>query len=198
MCTFTSDGSHVNKFKGTFDAFLKIAQLEGIQSWWKGLSPALIMAVPMTVIYYTGYDQLKEAFGFKEGKQNLFVPALAGGISRFVAVTIVCPVEMFRTKLQSRQGYSYRELSSVIRNAIQQNGVLSMWRGLTPMLLRDIPFSFSYWMGYEFIKLQLTNSWLGSSFSYLIPFLSGCISGSLAAIITNPLDVLKTHMQVHG
>lgn len=198
MCTFNSDRSHVNRFKGTMDAFLKIAQLEGIQSWWKGLSPTLIMAVPMTVIYYTAYDQLKLSFGFREGQRSFFAPAFAGSIARLIAVTTVCPVELVRTKLQSRRGYGYRELLSVIRNAIQQNGVLSLWRGLSPMLLRDIPFSIFYWMGYEFMKLQLSHSQLSLSFAGIIPFLSGSISGALSAIITNPLDVVKTHMQVHG
>lgn len=186
----------LTRFTGTMDAFLKIAQLEGIQSWWKGLSPTLIMAVPMTVIYYTGYDQLKVAFGFREGQRSLFAPAFAGSIARTIGVTAVCPIELVRTKLQSRQGYSYSELLSVVKNAIQQNGVLSLWRGLLPMLFRDVPFSMIYWVGYEFMKLQLSKSQLSVNFSFLIPFLAGSISGAFSAVITNPLDVVKTHMQV--
>ena len=33
------------------------------------------------------------------------------------------------------------DLISVIKNAIQQGGVLSLWQGLGPTLLRDVPFS---------------------------------------------------------
>ena len=33
------------------------------------------------------------------------------------------------------------ELVSVIKNAIQQGGMLSLWHGLGPTLLRDVPFS---------------------------------------------------------
>lgn len=153
------------------------------------------MAVPATVIYYTGYDQLKMLFGFKEGQRNYIAPALAGSIARTVAVTAVCPIELVKTKLQSRQGYSYKELLAVVRNAIQQNGLLGLWRGLSPMLLRDLPFSVLYWVGYEQTKLCLSRM-VQPDYSALVPFMSGAVSGALSAVVTNPLDVVKTHMQV--
>lgn len=196
VCTITPDGSHAHtaRFSGTRDAFFKIAQLEGIRSWWKGLSPTLLMAVPGTVIYYSGYDQLKILFGFRDGQQNFLAPAMAGVIARAFAVTVVCPIELIRTKLQSRQGYSYGQLQGVVQNAIRQNGVLSLWRGLSPMLVRDIPFSLLYWVSYEYTKLWLSQS--SSNYTPWIPFVAGSISGTFAALITNPLDVVKTHMQV--
>lgn len=196
MCTVTPDGSHVRsvRFTGTRDAFFKIAQLEGVRSWWKGLSPTLLMAVPATVIYYSGYDQLKVLFGFREGRKSVLAPALAGMIARSAAVTAVCPFELVRTKLQSRQGYRYTELMRVIQSAVRQNGVRSLWRGLSPMLLRDVPFSVLYWVFYEYVKLRLTQP--NDSFRPVVPFLAGSISGTLAAVLTNPLDVVKTHMQV--
>lgn len=196
VCSIGPDGNHLHmaKFNGTRDAFFKIAQIEGVRSWWKGLSPTLLMAVPATVIYYTGYDQLKVLFGFKEGQNNYLSPALAGITARTVAVTAVCPIELVRTKLQSRQGYSYNEVWAVVRSAIQQNGLLSLWRGLSPMLLRDIPFSLLFWVGYEQTKLCLNQ--MTPDYSSFVPFISGGVSGSLAAVLTNPLDVVKTHMQV--
>lgn len=197
VCSVSPDGSyhHFARFSGTRDAFFKIAQLEGIRSWWKGLSPTLLMAVPMTVIYYTGYDQLKILFGFREGQRNYIAPALAGSMARTVAVTAVCPIELVKTKLQSRQGYSYKELLAVVRNVIQQNGLLGLWRGLSPMLFRDVPFSIMYWVGYEQTKLCFSLM-CPPNYSAIIPFLAGSVSGALSAVITNPLDVIKTHMQV--
>ena len=197
MCTITPEGNHIHfpRFHSTMDAFFKIAQLEGVRSWWKGLSPTLAMAVPATVIYYTGYDQLKVAFGFQPHQRNIAAPMLAGALSRTLAVAATCPIELVRTKMQSRQGYSYRELVGVIRSALQQSGVFSLWRGLSPMLLRDVPFSVIYWFTYEYLKLKL-NSLVDPSCLTVVPFVSGSISGSISAVLTNPLDVAKTHMQV--
>ena len=197
LCAITPEGNHVHfpKFQSTIDAFLKIAKFEGVRSWWKGLSPTLLMAVPSTVIYYTGYDQLKMVFGFKSGQYNIIAPLMAGSIARTGAVMAICPLELVRTKLQSRQGYRYKELVDVIKGAVRQNGVLSLWRGMSPMLLRDVPFTISLWIGYEYLKLTL-NSSLDPQYKPLVPFISGCVSGAVSAILTNPLDVAKTHMQV--
>ena len=181
------------RLSGTFDAFVKLARHEGLQSWWKGLSPTLLMAVPATVIYYTAYDQLKVKFGFKNGERNFKAPILAGSIGRTLAVVTICPIELIRTKLQSRTGYTYSHLASVVRNAVAQNGIFSLWRGLVPMLFRDIPFSIIFWIGYENLKYNLT---LSPSFGSLVPFISGSIAGGVAAALTTPLDVVKTHMQV--
>jgi len=57
-----------------------------------------------------------------------------------VAVTIICPLELIRTKMQSVQ-LSYREVGDAIRSSVRNAGIMSMMRGLGPSLLRDIPFS---------------------------------------------------------
>ena len=197
LCVITPEGDHMKtvKFRGTIHAFFNIAKLEGIGSWWAGLSPTLIMAVPATVIYFTMYDQLKVLFGFRPGETNIVAPLLGGSISRTIAVTTICPIELIRTKLQSRQGYSYREVADVVRGAVRQNGVSSLWRGLVPMLFRDVPFSLFYWIGYEYLK-NCFHSGLDPSMYSLAPLLSGCVAGGVSAVITTPLDVIKTHMQV--
>lgn len=197
VCVVTPEGDHVRvlRLRGTLDAFFKIANAEGIRSWWKGLSPTLLMAVPSTVIYYTMYDQLKIQFGFRPDRRNIQAPMFAGIIARTMAVSAISPIELVRTKLQSRQGYSYVELVGIVRSAVRQNGVLSLWRGLSPTLLRDVPFSALYWVGYEALKRRMTSG-LGHEWTFLIPFLAGSLSGAMASILTNPLDVAKTHMQV--
>ena len=67
-----------------------------------------------------------------------------------------------------------------------------MWRGLGPTLWRDVPFSCFYWASYEkwkkaFAKRGHEGAW--------IAFISGAISGTSAALITSPFDVLKTRRQ---
>lgn len=203
ICTYESPYPHLppyspvhryTHYTGTLDAFVKLARTEGVGSWWKGLSPTLLMAVPLTVIYYTLYDQLKVRLGFNPNERNFAAPLVSGVVARTVAVTAVCPIELVRTKLQSRTGLNISEVLSVVRTVTAQNGVLSLWRGLSPMLLRDVPFSVIYWLGYEDLKRNFTNRSL--FYQPLVPFVAGSIAGTFAAIVTTPLDVVKTHMQV--
>ena len=60
-----------------------------------------------------------------------------------VAVTLISPLELIRTKMQSVQ-LSYREVGNAIKSSVRNSGILSMMRGLGPSLLRDIPFSGLY------------------------------------------------------
>ncbi|XP_016949519.1 probable mitochondrial glutathione transporter SLC25A40 isoform X4 [Drosophila biarmipes] len=194
------------RFSGTIDAFIKISRTEGVGSLWSGLSPTLISALPSTIIYFVAYEQFKARFTDIHYKYMrrldasgrdiplpipILVPLLAGVSARILAVTCVSPVELIRTKMQS-QRMTHAEMFGTIRQVVQSQGVLGLWRGLPPTILRDVPFSGIYWTCYEYLK-----SFFGvvePTFSF--SFVAGAISGSVAATITTPFDVVKTHEQI--
>ncbi|CAJ1062233.1 solute carrier family 25 member 40 [Xyrichtys novacula] len=182
-------------FSGTLDAFLKIIRNEGLKSLWSGLPPTLVMAVPATVIYFTCYDQLCAALKLRMGDYAQEAPLVAGAVARVGSATVISPLELIRTKLQS-QKQSYRELTACIRSAVETEGWLSLWRGLGPTLFRDVPFSAMYWYNYEKSKLWLCEHYNTREPTFTITFLSGALSGSIASIVTLPFDVVKTRRQV--
>lgn len=105
----------------------------------------------------------------------MLVPLLAGVTARILAVTFVSPIEMIRTKMQS-QRMTNAEMIGSIRQVMQSQGILGLWRGLPPTILRDVPFSGIYWTCYEYLK---------SSFNVVEPtfgfsFVAGAISGSVS------------------
>ncbi|XP_049439936.1 probable mitochondrial glutathione transporter SLC25A40 [Epinephelus fuscoguttatus] len=182
-------------FSGTLDAFIKIVRNEGVKSLWSGLPPTLVMAVPATVIYFTCYDQLCAALRVRMGERAQVAPLLAGAIARVGSATVISPLELIRTKMQSRK-QTYRELTDCIRSAVQAEGRLSLWRGLGPTLLRDVPFSAMYWYNYERGKSFLCELYNTREPTFTMTFISGAVSGSIAAIVTLPFDVVKTRRQV--
>ncbi|NXC67499.1 S2540 protein, partial [Anhinga anhinga] len=181
-------------FKGTLDAFVKITQIEGIRSLWSGLPPTLIMALPTTVIYFTCYDQLSEALKSRLGKDNEYIPVLAGSLSRFGSVTVVSPLELIRTRMQYRK-LSYKQLCTCISSKVATDGWLSLWRGWSSTVLRDVPFSAMYWYNYERFKKMMCKEVGAHEPTFFIAFTSGAASGSIAAVITLPFDVVKTQRQ---
>lgn len=61
------------------------------------------MAVPATVLYYAAYDNMLLRLK-KRYKQNSFwLPLIAGIGARTMATTVVSPLEMIRTKMQSEK-----------------------------------------------------------------------------------------------
>ncbi|KAG2197880.1 hypothetical protein INT47_003549 [Mucor saturninus] len=187
-------------FKGTFDGIYKIVKYEGVAALWKGLSPALLMSVPANVIYFVGYDYLKDIIQpFTQSNQADYSPLLAGAFARTVAVTMISPIELFRTRLQATATTGVNDFKHVldgVRNMVLKDGSKALWRGLPPTLWRDVPFSAIYWMGYEKCKVALESS-NRLAFSELeVSFAAGAISGMFAAAITTPFDVAKTRRQV--
>ncbi|XP_068986388.1 mitochondrial glutathione transporter SLC25A40-like [Bombus flavifrons] len=190
------------KFNGTVDAFMKISKNEGILSLWSGLSPTLVLAVPATIVYFVSYEQLrlylKDKYNNNYRKvsgvtmeQPFWIPMLAGATARIWAATLVSPLELIRTKMQS-QRLSYAEILQALKTVIKYNGVPGLWMGLTTTLLRDVPFSAIYWLNYEAIKqkFQVTQQ------TFTFNFIAGAIAGSIAAFLTIPFDVVKTHRQI--
>ncbi|XP_061604212.1 probable mitochondrial glutathione transporter SLC25A39 isoform X1 [Phyllopteryx taeniolatus] len=182
-------------FSGTLDAFVKIYRHEGLKSLWSGLPPTLAMAVPATVIYFTCYDQLRDFLRFSMGFHGNHIPLLAGGIARLGAVTVISPLELIRTKMQSRR-LTYGELRICIGSAVAQGGLVSLWRGWGPTVLRDVPFSAIYWFNYELVKAQLCGRSQMTQANITISFTAGAASGAIAAILTLPFDVVKTRRQI--
>lgn len=183
---------HLN---GTVDAFVKISRLEGIPSLWSGLSPTLIVAVPNTIIYFFTYEQLRTAFlkylpGQGDNPSSV-AGGVAGGLARVWSVSVVSPFELVRTKMQA-SSISYRELTKVLRTQVTNNGIVSLWRGWVPTVLRDVPFSVLYWMTYEEQK-NLMNQ---QQPSFKFTLWAGAVSGGIAGTLTLPLDVIKTHRQI--
>ncbi|XP_026318600.1 solute carrier family 25 member 40-like isoform X2 [Hyposmocoma kahamanoa] len=188
------------RFEGTFDAFYKIAKFEGVPALWSGLCPTLVLAVPCTVIYFVCYEQLR--YNMKKNynertkttHQPMWIPMLAGATARTTAVTIVSPLELIRTKMQSKK-LTFAEISGALQQEVKAKGLGGLFRGLGSTLLRDVPFSGMYWTMFETIKRSF-NKTEAEKNSFLFNFFCGSVAGSIAAFITLPFDVVKTHQQI--
>lgn len=205
MCTCIGNGGSTQEywykrpshFNGTLDAIIKISRTEGLSSLWSGLSPTLVLAIPATVVYFVTYEQLRTRITDYANvskppgtSQPLWAPLIAGCTARLWAATSVSPLELIRTKMQSKR-LSYFEMHEALRSLLKYHGWIGLWKGLGPTLLRDVPFSGIYWVTYEKYKLLNNNN---TSFGYSL--IGGSIAGSLAAFFTNPFDVVKTYRQI--
>lgn len=200
------------KYSGTLEAFSKIAQAEGLSTLWRGISVTLLMAIPANVVYFTGYEYLRDIspLGVHYSALN---PLVCGACARIIAATTVAPFELLKTRLQSipssskstRSWEMLKDLLLKTKKEMASDGYKVLFRGLEITLWRDVPFSAIYWGSYEFCKkhfwVNIEQSSLPkenhSNWSHFAnSFLSGSISGTIAAICTHPFDVGKTRWQI--
>ena len=124
-------------------------------------------------------------------------PLLAGITARTFISTVASPLELIRTNLQSTPSSAsnpntLRSVISSIVTLVQKQGPASLWKGVGATLWRDVPFSGLYWANYEGLKSWFNrNGREGPS----VAFVSGAMSGIVAALFTSPFDVLKTRRQ---
>lgn len=182
------------RFTGTTNAFVQIVRNEGVRSLWSGLPPTLVMAIPATAIYFTCYDQLRDILIHRLDSVES-ASLIAGATARLGSATLISPLELIRTKMQSRP-LSYKELTSCIQSSVAKEGWLSLWKGWGPTVLRDVPFSAMYWFNYELGRKWLCERYNKTEATFSICFASGALSGSIAALVTLPFDVVKTRRQI--
>lgn len=201
-------------FNSTIDGLRKIARNEGILTLWRGLSPTLAMAIPANVIYFAGYDWLRSSprSPMAGRVSDMYQPVVGASAARVLAAVAVSPLEMLRTRMQATSSSDRGVLRSTmigLKEMVSTEGYLSLWRGLTLTLWRDVPFSAFYWWGYEYGRKRLDEArqqsaaLLGKekkvelSHTALLTdsFLAGATAGAIAAFVTTPFDVGKTRRQ---
>ncbi len=177
-----------------------IVEKEGLFSLWRGLGASLAMSVPNTAVYLALYDLLKGVLNTRPDQApydgsieathagSAWAPAVAGPVARVAATVATAPMEYARVNAQAGLGQR-SSVIEMIRDSVRRAGVLSLWTGLGPTLLRDVPFSAIYWVLYEYLTASAPASSSSSS------FVAGCAAGATAAFLTTPIDVIKTKIQ---
>ncbi|KAI8884221.1 mitochondrial carrier [Backusella circina FSU 941] len=191
-----------NQYRGTLDGIAKIVKKEGVFALWRSLVPGLVMALPSTGIYFVGYDHIRDAVRqtrFANTNVDIYSPLWAGGLARTMAALVVSPLELLRTRMQSTEGAGgFLGVWRGVSNMVKREGPQALWRGLVPTMLRDVPFSGLYWMGYEQIKQRLDAQQHITLSHFQTSFTAGATSGMVAAALTTPFDVIKTQRQVNS
>lgn len=143
-----------------------------------------------------------------------YVPLAAGAVARSLACITCYPIELARTRMQAFKDTQagvkppgvWKTLLGVISQVRTTNNLQRslqnyrfLWTGLGAQIARDVPFSAICWSTLEPLRRQIIGlvgdqtsiaTILGANFS------AGFVAGSIAAVVTCPLDVAKTRRQI--
>ena len=195
-----------NSHNSSFAVVGRVVRAEGVSSLWSGLTPTLLMSVPSTILYLTAYEAARDALAARDSRvvPAEMAPLAAGGGARLLASTAVAPLELLRTRAQAvasagggeAAGGGFGGLVAHAASAVRREGASVLWRGLVPTLWRDVPFSMMYWLMYERLKQRAIGVSSGGELTAAGALGAGACAGTLAALATTPLDVVKTRQQV--
>ncbi|XP_076866309.1 mitochondrial glycine transporter A isoform X2 [Brachyhypopomus gauderio] len=181
---------------GMVTVFLSVVRTEKLFGLWKGVSPSFVRCVPGVGIYFSTYFSLKQHF-FSDGGPGPAQAVVLGAGARGVAGVCMLPATVIKARFESGN-YHYSSVVGAVRSVCQREGPRALFSGLTATLLRDAPFSGIYVMFYSQTKSRLPTEISQSAYVPLANFSCGVLAGVLASLVTQPADVVKTHIQEHG
>ncbi|KAH7980440.1 hypothetical protein HPB49_016201 [Dermacentor silvarum] len=98
--------------------------------------------------------------------------------------------------VEESEVYHYRTMSEATRDIYRTNGLRGLYSGLIPTLVRDAPYSGIYLVFYVQAKRFIPERVREGSHLVAANFTCGVAAGLLASLVTQPADVIKTHMQL--
>lgn len=148
------------QYKNSWDCLKSVVRNEGIYGLYKGLSASYLGSVE-TVLQWILYEQMKsiirqrsiEKFGHdSDGKKTTLDKVKewcqrsgSAGLAKFIASMGTYPHEVVRTRLRQAPmengKLKYTGLLQSFKVIIKEEGLVSMYSGLTPHLMRTVPNS---------------------------------------------------------
>ena len=82
-----------------------------------------------------------------------------------------------------------------LRKIARNEGVWTLWRGLSPTLVMSIPANVIYFAGYDWLRTSPRSPIAGKVSDAYAPLAAGSIARVVAAAAVGPIEMLRTRMQ---
>jgi len=146
------------QFKGPKELFLYMYKNWGLYSCCRGFGATLLRDVPGSMFYFVTYDWVKGKFSKKDGSLSVPGTMLAGGMGGVFYWASIMPFDTLKTLVQVTPPADGRGMIQIFRELVNSQGVrgvVSLYRGISPVLLRAFPSNAACFLGYEVVKLGL-------------------------------------------
>ncbi|BDA51103.1 probable mitochondrial uncoupling protein 2 [Coccomyxa sp. Obi] len=170
-----------------------VVQSEGYAALMSGVSATVARGLFYGGLRLGMYGPMKTAMG-ADTDPTVLKKVAAGSASGAIATFITNPIELLKTRLQS---CSTMGPLQIIKKIIKQDGVTGLWKGTMPSAVRGTLLTASQCATYDDTKRlwMRTTGWrdgLGTHVGVSM------ITGLAATTITQPVDMVKTHMYCNG
>ncbi|EUC37619.1 hypothetical protein COCCADRAFT_33147 [Bipolaris zeicola 26-R-13] len=182
---------------------------------YQGIGSVIIATLPSSGAFFTTYERTKSLFTRLNTttSPNGLLPtplihASASSLAELVSCAILTPAEVIKQNAQMVSSSSSTTSSSSTNATLQtlskfRSNPLALWRGYTALAGRNLPFSAMQFPLLERLKeaIKQHRDERGLTRGTIVE--SGCITafsagtaGAVAAVITTPIDVVKTRIML--
>lgn len=177
------------KHRGDIKALVR---KRGFLGLWRGAPAVAVACVPSHAAYFSVYEAAKARLGVNEPGHHPFAAGAAGALATTLHDAVLTPMDVVKQRLQL--GY-YRGAVDCVRTVLREEGWAALYRSYPTTVIMNFPYAATVVATNESLKKALNPSGGHDMGAYL---LSGAGAGCVAAIVTNPLDVVKTRLQTQS
>jgi len=130
---------------------------------------------------------------------------LLASLSAMVAESVTFPIDLTKTRMQlhgsgSASGAHRIGAFGVVSEIARKEGVIGLYKGLSPAIIRHLFYTPIRIIGYENLKGLIVRSETNNSESLPLATkaLVGGFSGVIAQVVASPADLVKVRMQADG
>lgn len=190
---------------------------EGYLRMYSGLSAVLAGAAPSHALYFATYELVKDYLLSKIHKSSYessilnpgivtapdpIITGIAGIMATTVHDAIATPLDVIKQRMQISAGY--KNIFSCFANILKNEGIKAFYLSYPTTLVMNIPYTLAHFTGYETFKFLLHDAYGHPEDDHhdrthtLKHLVAGGAAGALAAVVSNPFDVMKTRLQTQG
>ncbi|XP_015782129.1 mitochondrial ornithine transporter 1 [Tetranychus urticae] len=189
-------------YNNGLQCFKKTLKNEGFfRGLYAGTFPALAANIAENSVLFCAHGFCQKGVTYLSGNEGAPKPlenAIAGFFAAFFSSFTLCPTELIKCRLQSLKetGQSGKVTAfGMTRQILKDEGLIGMFRGLTPTFAREMPGYFFFFGGYEFSRHLLTDG-KPETAGLLTTVTAGGFGGLCLWTSIFPFDVAKSRMQI--
>jgi len=147
------------KYSGMVDCAKQLLKEGGMKSLFRGWEATLIRDIPGSVAYFGVNEALKRLFaaGGDVSEVSAAGKLCAGGLAGVANWMVAIPPDTIKSRLQTAPEGKYSGFMDVYRELMRKEGVLALYRGVAPVMLRAFPANAACFYGVDIARTFLTN-----------------------------------------
>ncbi|XP_026848338.1 mitochondrial ornithine transporter 1 [Drosophila persimilis] len=148
--------SHPQDMRTPWSLTRYIWRTEGLRGFYRGLSSTFMREMPGYFFFFGSYEGTREFLRRNNQTKDEIGPLrtmVAGAIGGVCLWTSTFPADVIKSRIQVKNLNA--SMYAVGREIVQREGVLALYRGLLPSVLRTIPATATLFVVYEYTKRAL-------------------------------------------
>eukprot|EP00088_Acartia_fossae_P065412 TRINITY_DN8066_c0_g1_i5.p1 TRINITY_DN8066_c0_g1~~TRINITY_DN8066_c0_g1_i5.p1 ORF type:complete len:366 (-),score=73.61 TRINITY_DN8066_c0_g1_i5:314-1411(-) len=178
---------------------------EGLLSLWRGNSATMARILPYAAIQFMSHEQYKAILKTDQKDTPKIMRFLAGSMAGVTGQLATYPLDKVRAVMAvtNRKG-EYKSLVQVVLKIHSEEGLLALYRGLTPTMMGVVLYAGTSFFTYETLKEAAASSRSqndeattekAAAPNIYQRLLSGAVAGLLGQTSSYPLDIVRRRMQ---